>query len=120
MRCPPRESVVLLLDAMRQTHRPKLLLRTARIGLQDYDRTRDLKRVLRLPATPVPGPATMAALLDLESLHEARRTRVPSELGNPWRAARHIEVLMALMAEARLMDQVLPAFPRPVLTRSVA
>jgi hypothetical protein len=119
MRVMPRESVHALLDAMRQTHRPKLLLRTARLGLPDYDRERDLKRVLRLPAPPPPSPATMAALLDLEAAHEARRTRPPAEIGDPWRAARHIEVLVALMAEARLLDALLPPWPRPVLTRTV-
>lgn len=104
MRLCPSESVIALLQATRQTHRPRLLLRTARIGMQDYDRSRDLKRILRLPATPPAGPGTLAVLLELEALHEDRRTRPPAEIGNPWRAARHVEVLVALMAESRLLE----------------
>lgn len=120
MRCLPRESLVALLDAMKQTHRPMMLLRTARIGMQDYDRVRDLKRVLRLPATPAPGPATLAALLDLEALHEDRRTRPPAEVGNPWRAARHVEILIALMAEAKLLEEEPAVWPRPAMLRAAS
>jgi hypothetical protein len=111
MSCQSRESLVTILDTFRQTRRPRLLLRTARIGLAEYVRDRDLRRVMRLPAAPPPGPATVRALLEMEAEQEAQRTRAPLEIGDTWRAARHVEVLIALMAETRLMAQAvsLPA-----------
>jgi hypothetical protein len=117
MSCQSRESLVTILETFRQTRRPRLLLRTARIGLAEYERERDLRRVLRLPAAPAPGPATVLALLDLEAEQEAQRTRVPLEIGDTWRPARHVEVLIALLAEARLMAcpvTLPPALPAPV------
>jgi hypothetical protein len=111
MTCEPRESLIPTFDTLRRTHRPRLLLRTARLGLADYVRERDLRRILRLPAPPPPGPQSMAALLALEAAQERLRTRVPSEAGEPWRAARHVEVLIALLAEARLVFDPVPADP---------
>jgi len=99
----PRESVVTLMDRLRRTRRPRLLLRTARFGLAEYRRERDLRAMLRLPAAPPPGPATVALLLDLEAAEEARRSRPTAEPGEAWRAARHVELLVALIAETQLM-----------------
>jgi len=118
MSCQSRESLVTILETFRQTRRPRLLLRTARIGLAEYERERDLRRVLRLPAAPAPGPATVLALLDLEAEQEAQRTRAPVEIGDTWRPARHVEVLIALLAEARLMASPVtlpPALPAPAM-----
>ncbi len=95
---PAPHPVVLTL---RRIRRPRTLLRTARFGLQDYDRARDLKRILGLPEAPPPGLETFAALIALEAEQEARRTRAPSCPGAPWRAAQHVEILIALLAEAR-------------------
>lgn len=106
MSCQSRESIVTILETLRDTRRPRLLLRTARIGLAEYARDRDLRRILRLPAAPAPGPATVRLLLQMEADQEAQRTRPPVEVGDTWRAARHVEVLIALMAEARLMAEV--------------
>ena len=94
---------------MRATRRPRLLLRAARIGTQDYNRDIDLRRVLRLPATPPPGPATVRALIDLEHRLETARQRpgqpVTEDAVESWRPARHVEVMIALIAEARLMAE---------------
>ena len=113
----PRESVVALMDRFRRTRRPRLLLRTARFGLAEYRRERDLRAMLRLPAAPPPGPATVALLLDLEAAEEDRRSRPMGEPGETWRAAHHIELLVALIAEARLMAEVVapPAGDAPRL-----
>lgn len=109
MSCHLRESLIPILAQMAQARRPRLLLRTARLGLPDYARERDLKRLLRLPAAPAPGLGVVQALLRLEGEYEALRTRPPADLGQPWRAAPHIEVLIALLAEARLLAEALPA-----------
>ncbi len=74
----------------------------------DYNRETDLKRILRVPATPAPGAATLRHLMAMESLHDSLRIRPPHEAGNPWRVARHIEVLIALIAEARLLAEAVP------------
>lgn len=105
MTCQPRESVITVLGTLAQIKRPRLLLRTARHGTAEYNRATDLRRVLRLPATPPPGVATVRALIDLEDMQEALRTRPPHEIGNPWRPARHVEVLIALIAEAGLIAE---------------
>lgn len=111
MTCLPRESIVSLLASMRQVRRPRLLLRTARIGLAEYVRERDLRRVLRLPAPPAPGPGVVRQLLELEAAMEDRRLRAPHLVGDTWHAARHVEVLIALLAESRLMAEAVPIQP---------
>ncbi|MCC5970949.1 MAG: hypothetical protein JJU15_13470 [Pararhodobacter sp.] len=105
----PREFIVSLLDTIATTRRPRMLLRAARIGMQDYRRESDLRRVLRLPAAPPPGPATVRDLIALEAEIEAGRTRPGHIAGDTWRAARHVEVMIALMAEAQLMAEAVPA-----------
>jgi len=105
----PRESLVNTLAELATTHRPRMLLRTARHGTLDYNRESDLRRILRLPATPAPGLATLRRLIELEAMHNNQRTRPPHEVGNPWRPARHVEVLIALIVEARLLAQ--PVMP---------
>lgn len=87
-------------------HRPRLLIRAARFGLSDFRRERDLRRILGDAAPP--GMATLARLLDVEEAMEAERTTGAAA----YRPARHVEALIALMAEARfvLHDDV-PATP---------
>jgi len=105
----PPESIVSILTTIRSTNRPRLLLRAARIGTQDYNRETDLRRVLRLPATPPPGAATVRALIELEARLESARKRPFQPVGEDalesWRPARHVEVMIALIAEARLMAE---------------
>lgn len=105
MSCTSTDSLLNALAELTALRRPRLMLRTARFGTMDYLRETDLRRILRLPATPAPGVQTLRQLMDLEARHEALRTRPPHEIGNPWRAARHIEVLIALIAEARLLAE---------------
>ena len=114
MTCLTSSTLLSLLAELATLRRPALLLRTARFGIVDYPRDSDLRRILRLPATPPPGPASLRQLLDLEARLEALRTRPPHEVGDPWRAARHIDALIALICEARLLGHGLS--PRPVGT----
>lgn len=111
MSCQPRESIVSILATIAGTRRPRLLLRAARIGTNDYRRETDLRRVLRLPAPPPPGPATVRMLIDLEAQQEELRTGAGAHPGLSWRPARHVEVMIALMAEARLMAQCVQPMP---------
>ena len=76
--------------------RPSLLMRAARFGLSDYRRERDLKRLVDLPASP---EATVCQLLSEENRLEEIRQR--GDAG--YSITRHIEVLIALLAESRLV-----------------
>lgn len=79
--------------------RPKLLVRAARFGLDDYDRSRDLKRLTGMPATPSIRVA-VDRLLEAEA--EMEETRKIGHAG--YSPARHVELLIALIAEARLLS----------------
>jgi hypothetical protein len=92
--------VVSLLETLATRRRPPLLLTAARLAQGEYRRDSDLRRILRLPAPPAPGPGTVQLLLDLEARCEHARQ---NQTGDAWRAARHVEILTALLAEARLL-----------------
>ncbi len=79
--------------------RPKLLIRAARFGLENYDRERDLRRLMQLPATPAPAQAVPRLLDEEDRLNHARKSG-----GAAYSPARHVEVLIALMAEARALS----------------
>lgn len=83
------------LDALR---RPRLLVRAARFGLDDYRRERDLPRLL--PGLGTPAPARALPLL-LAAEAEAEAQRVAG--GAAYSAARHVELLIAVMGEARML-----------------
>ena len=87
-----------IMSLLRTLNRPALLIRAARIGQRDYVRRRDLSRILRTPRLPASGAAVMALLEREAELDERRR-----EGSTTYAAAAHIEVLAALMAEARAL-----------------
>lgn len=78
--------------------RPRLLIRAARFGLADYRRERDLARLVGGAQAPSPAPA-LSALLEQEDRLEQTRRRGEAA----YSIARHVEVLIALMSEARLI-----------------
>ncbi len=88
---------------LRNIRRPGLLIRAARCGQLDYDRTRDLKRVLKKFRISS-GRNVIDGLMDVEKHLE--ETRVSGDAG--YSVSRHVEVLIALMAEASLLPK-----PRP-------
>ena len=104
-----------ILETLAWLRRPRLLVSAARCGQADYRRSLDLPRILRLAQAPAPARAA-ALLLDMEEmLDDARRSQ---DAG--YNAARHVEVLIALLAEARLAATPAPeavpgtgAAPRP-------
>lgn len=86
-----------LLSALR---RPRLLIRAARFGQSDYNRNRDLRRLIQTPVAPTPE-AALRRLLEAEA--EAETSRRSGEAA--YNLIRHIELLIAMMAEARLLPQ---------------
>lgn len=78
--------------------RPQLLARTARFGADDYRRDTHLRRILGCERLPKHGPAVVQ-LLDREAEMDQLRT---SKSGD-YRPARQVEVLIAILGEARLM-----------------
>lgn len=78
--------------------RPQLLVRAARIGVDDYKRERDLCRLMKTAQPPSPERA-VTSLLDQENQIETTRKSGDAS----YSPVRHVEVLIALMAEARLL-----------------
>ena len=89
--------------------RPRLLIRAAHFGLSDYRRDRDLPRVTRQTTVPSPERALATLLVEEERLDLSRRNE---EAG--YSLARHIDVLIAVIAEARLIP--LPGVPASGVT----
>ncbi|OYU39166.1 MAG: hypothetical protein CFE33_12155 [Pseudorhodobacter sp. PARRP1] len=84
-----------LLETLR---RPRMLIRAARCGVLDYRRERDLKRLV--DSTPTPERAVTRLLAEEERLEDIRISGEAS-----YSVARHIEVLIALIAEVRLLPR---------------
>jgi hypothetical protein len=76
--------------------RPRLLMRAARFGLGEYRRDRDLRRYVAGGSSP---EDTVSSLITVEARLEA--TRIAGDAA--YSVARHIEVLIALLAEAQLL-----------------
>ena len=84
-----------LLGQLNDLRRPRLLIRAARAGVEEYDREQHLPRILAGPLLR-PGPA-LVKLMEIETdLDEARRREDGS-----YTISRHVEVLVAMMGEAR-------------------
>lgn len=83
--------------------RPRLLVRAARLGLQEYSRKRSLRRLFPGEATPGPGQA-FHVLAEREHLVDQSRRNGDAA----YSVARHIELLIALIDEARLAAQRRP------------
>lgn len=78
--------------------RPRLLIRAARFGQHDYVRDRDLKRLTGLDRAPTPSVAVNMLMEREAAADEARRSGT-----EPYSVAKHVALLVALMAEARLL-----------------
>jgi len=94
-----------LIQLLSSLRRPRLLIRAARFGIVDYNRERDLKRLIREPSAPTPVNAVKRLMSEEAALEETRTTGDAS-----YSVARHVDVLIALMAEAKL----LPRGPRAI------
>ena len=87
-----------MLPLLKALRRPRLLIRAARYGLMDYRRDRDLTRLLKGPRVPGPSQA-LSALMEQEARLE--ETRQSGDAG--YSISRHVDILIAMMAEARLI-----------------
>ena len=82
-----------------ELRRPRLLMRAARFGMEEYRRDRDLRHLINGNMQP---ERAVPRLLSEEALLEDTRRRGDAT----YSVSRHIEVLIALMAEARLLPRV--------------
>lgn len=88
-----------VLSMLQTLRRPRLLIRAARIGAQDYRRDPHLFRLLGYGALPRSGPALMR-LMELEA--ELEQRRVTRDAG--YSVSNHVEILCAMMGEARVLS----------------
>ncbi|MBP7001183.1 DUF6477 family protein [Amaricoccus sp.] len=84
--------------ALTDLRRPKILVRAARAGIAEYRRDRDLKRLVRASADAAPGDSLQPLLAEERRLETTRTTG-----GATYNIHRHVAVLTALLAEARLL-----------------
>ncbi len=78
--------------------RPTLLARAARFGVDDYRRNTHLARIFQSEDLPRHAEALMR-LFEIEAEMEDAR----QEKSGSYRPARHVELLIAIAGEARLM-----------------
>lgn len=89
------QDIITMLNALR---RPRMLIRAARFGADEYHRDRHLQRILGYGRLPRSGAALMK-LMDIEGgLNQQRR-----ENDAAYSLTRHLDVLIAMMGEARLL-----------------
>lgn len=89
------QDILSMLNALR---RPRLLMRAARIGAEDYRRNAHLPRLLGYGHMPRHGAALMR-LVEIETDLNAQRLNEDSA----YSLLRHIDVLIAIVGEARIM-----------------
>lgn len=83
-------------------NRPRLLVRAARFGIDDYNRNTHLPRLLGAGHLPRTGES-IVRLIDLEADINDRRIAGGVGAAADYSIARHVAVLIALMGEARLL-----------------
>ena len=87
-----------ILSMLHALHRPRLLMRAARIGAEDYRRSVHLPRLLGYGVLPGHG-AALVKLMDLEATLDTQRT----EADAGYSLMSHVDVLIAIVAEARVL-----------------
>ncbi len=89
------QDILGMLTALR---RPRLLIRAARIGMEDYRRDHHLRRLLGHGALPRSG-AALLRLMEMEAdLNDLRRQNNAS-----YSVINHVDLLIAMMAEAQIL-----------------
>lgn len=92
-----------LLTMLTTLRRPRLLIRAARLGVQDYRRDRHLQRLLGYGSLPRPAAALMR-LMEMERAMNEQRQNDDAGYSLP----RHLDVLIAMMGEAQLLRAARP------------
>lgn len=87
-----------ILSVIAAIRRPRILIRAARIGVADYRRSVHLQRHLGIAPLPNSG-AALVELIEMETEMNALRQK-----GNAgYSAARHVDLMIAIMGEARIL-----------------
>lgn len=90
-----------LLNQLNEIHRPRLLIQAARIGAATYRRDLHLRRLFEGSSIPLNAEA-LSRLMDMEQQLNQDRT----ENAASYCAADHVDLLIAMMGEARLLRAV--------------
>ncbi|MEM9970185.1 MAG: DUF6477 family protein [Pseudomonadota bacterium] len=85
-----------IVSLIQSLSRPRLLIRAARHGLQDYSRDTTLSRLVGAAPGSTPHEV-LPKLVEIESSLETAR----KEDDGAYSVARHVDVLIALIAESR-------------------
>jgi len=80
------------------TKRPKLLIRAARLGVRNYKRERDLKRLTRSQRLMSPVCAVENLMAQEDDLEQARLDK-----DRNYSIGRHVDILVALIGETALI-----------------
>ena len=84
--------------------RPRLLVRAAKFGIAEFNRNRALRRLMPGEAPPAPGQAFEMLWEREDAMDTARREGTAH-----YSPARHIELLAALIHEARIAERRIAA-----------
>lgn len=87
-----------LLDTLRALRRPPLLIRAARIGLDDYRREIHLRRHMHDGTLPFSAEALIRLIRAEAILEQDRRIHAMG-----YSPMQHVNILIAVMGEARLL-----------------
>lgn len=98
-----------ILSMLNALHRPRLMMRAARIGAENYRRSSHLPRLLGYGVLPRHG-AALLRLMEIEAELESQRAL--SDAG--YSLIRHVDVLIAMVGEARVLRATRPTEPRLV------
>lgn len=90
---------------VQQLQRPKMLIHAAQMGAADYRRERDLRRLGHIS---LPPEQALPHLLQAEEQAEGKRRA--GDLG--YSPMQHIDLLIAVLAEIRLLPRVAAKSPQ--------
>ena len=86
------------LSRLAELRRPRILMRAARHGAEDYRRTVHLPRLLGYGSLPGHNQA-LVSLIEIEDFLNTKRIKQEAD----YPLMRHIEVLIAILGEARIL-----------------
>lgn len=90
-----------ILSMLNALHRPRLMMRAARIGAENYRRATHLPRLFGYGVLPRHG-AALLKMMEIESELETQRKANDAA----YNILRHIDVLIAMVGEARILRSV--------------
>ena len=87
-----------ILSMLNAIHRPRLMMRAARIGAENYRRNTHLPRLFGYGVLPRHG-AALLKMMEIEAELETQRKANDAA----YNLLRHIDVLIAMVGEARIL-----------------